>query len=673
MSEGDLTLPQAGGPRMPAIPRVRLVRELGRGGMGVVFEGVQEFLERRVAVKVIAADLASDEFNARFRREAQILAGLKHPNIVTCFDSGVTDDGLCYMVMEFVDGPGTLRQWTTEHGPLSCGLALDTCGSLADALDHAWSLGIIHRDVKPENVLFQQIDDTSAQRGRFRLVPKLIDLGIARASDRAQLTQAGMVVGTMATMAPEQIEFPAEVDYRADIYGLGCVLYHALTGQAAFQGPTGVMLERKRKFIPDPRASCDVPDEVAELVMRMLAYDREDRPQSYREVIECCIAAAGDRERSGRTSALADLTRASVAGAAARPAAPAKTPAPSSGRRSATAAPRSAVPRWVIVGAACVAVGVGAWALRGSGTDAADPGGTGSPAAGGAQSEPDRPAPEREVEVPRAPAVQVHGDRELPAFLTELDSSGLGFLHPASARDPSATDAPEQPPFAMFLPELQRDAGDTVWSGTASYLENRRDTEAIDLDPDAALPVGHELVCRILAWTQQQRCPELAGLVLALPDGRRVFAGVESRPGVETDDVECRGVLAPHLGMQELGVRRRHVRREGRGEWLLEPLADPTDGSPATTALQLTSERPLDQGGDIGAAFLLTVQVQHTDTGCTVVLGDGADACRVEFGLPPGQPRDQLRIGLRVLHGKPRFYHLESRPLPAEARRKPPR
>ena len=285
---------------LPEIPRVRLVRELGRGGMGLVFEGIQEFLERRVAVKVIAAELLSDEFTERFRREAQILAGLKHANIVTCFDSGLTADGRAYMVMEYVDGPGTLRQWTADRGPMSTNVALNITGRLADALNHAWNLGIIHRDVKPDNVLFQEVDATRAtgRRGRFRLTPKLIDLGIARASDRDQLTQAGMIVGTMSTMAPEQIEFPAEVDYRADIYGLGCVLYQALTGYAAFDGPTGLILERKRKFVPDPRSFREIPDGVADLVQRMLAYDRNKRPQSYREIIETCADLSGEPKRS---------------------------------------------------------------------------------------------------------------------------------------------------------------------------------------------------------------------------------------------------------------------------------------------------------------------------------------------------------------------------------------
>ena len=220
---------------LPRIPGITLHFEVARGGMGVVYSGRQDFLDRRVAVKLLSLDLAGEKFAQRFRREAKILAGIKHPHIVACHSAGTTDDGQSYLVMEFVDGP-SLKAWIREHGALSCAAALRLAKAVGQALAHAHMLGVIHRDVKPENILLESVTSTAIDIA-FPFVPKLVDLGLARmTSDTATLglTSPGSVMGTPTTMSPEQFDDPDSVDFRSDIYGLGCSLYEMLVGSPAF-------------------------------------------------------------------------------------------------------------------------------------------------------------------------------------------------------------------------------------------------------------------------------------------------------------------------------------------------------------------------------------------------------------------------------------------------------
>lgn len=284
----------------PKIPEVEIEDEIGRGGMGVVYRGRQPYLDRRVAIKLLlgaAAKEDREEWVERFRREAKILAGLSHPNIVACYQAGTTASGDCYLVMEFVDGPN-LRDWIAKNGPLAEEDAVTVVRDVARALEHAHASGIIHRDVKPENVLLLR-NEKAAAGARFPWTAKLVDLGLARPTmteDATRLTAAGVVMGTPSTMAPEQFDAPEEVDFRADIYGLGCVLYHALTGQAAFpeRALSQIMMRKATGEVPDPRRlRSDLRPEVAALVRDMLAARRENRPQSYEALIERCEAIFG--------------------------------------------------------------------------------------------------------------------------------------------------------------------------------------------------------------------------------------------------------------------------------------------------------------------------------------------------------------------------------------------
>jgi serine/threonine protein kinase len=275
---------------LPRIPGITLHYEIARGGMGVVYSGRQDFLDRRVAVKLLSVELGGESFVQRFQREAKILAGIKHPNIVACHLAGQTEEGQSYLVMEFIDGP-SLKKWIADNGPVPVRAALRTARATAQALGHAHSLGIIHRDVKPENILLETVTSTALDV-TFPFTPKVVDLGLARASEGSAslgLTSPGSVMGTPATMSPEQYDEPDAVDFRTDIYGLGCVLYEMLVGQPAFRGRklSEIVARKREPMAPDPcLENPAVPSAVGALVQCMLATDRNDRPRSYKELDE---------------------------------------------------------------------------------------------------------------------------------------------------------------------------------------------------------------------------------------------------------------------------------------------------------------------------------------------------------------------------------------------------
>jgi tRNA A-37 threonylcarbamoyl transferase component Bud32 len=200
----------------------RIEERIGRGGMGVVYRAEHINLRRRAAVKIIAPDLAESEgFRDRFTREARIAAALQHPNIVTVYDAGEVD-GLLYLAMQYIEG-SDLAAMLRAEGRLRPYRAVDVCRQVASALDAAHAMGLIHRDVKPANVLIE---------GRTAF---LTDFGLTKRVEgsHAQLTQAGDVVGTVHYVAPEQIE-GHPVSARTDVYSLGCLLFHCLTGQVPF-------------------------------------------------------------------------------------------------------------------------------------------------------------------------------------------------------------------------------------------------------------------------------------------------------------------------------------------------------------------------------------------------------------------------------------------------------
>ena len=206
----------------------RIEERIGRGGMGVVYRAQHLNLQRRAAIKIISPDLAESEgFRERFTREARIAAALQHPNIVTVYDAGEVD-GLLYLAMQYIEGED-LAAILRADGRLRPYRAIDVCRQVASALDAAHARGLIHRDVKPANVLIEG-------RNAF-----LTDFGLTKQLEgtHAQLTRAGDVVGTIHYVAPEQIE-GRRVSARSDVYSLGCLLYHCLSGQVPFALETDV-------------------------------------------------------------------------------------------------------------------------------------------------------------------------------------------------------------------------------------------------------------------------------------------------------------------------------------------------------------------------------------------------------------------------------------------------
>lgn len=228
--------------------RYLLDRELGRGGMAVVYLAEDIKHRRRVAIKVLKPELLPALGAERFLREIQIAAGLAHPNILPLHDSGEAD-GLLYYVMPYVDGE-TLRDRLAREKQLPFEDAVTITAEIADALAYAHSLGLVHRDIKPENVLFQAGHAVVS------------DFGIARAVSRAggeHLTESGVAVGTLAYMSPEQASGAKDIDGRTDIYSLGCVLYEMLLGQPPLLSPAvsahpsedGVSLRGSREAVPE--------------------------------------------------------------------------------------------------------------------------------------------------------------------------------------------------------------------------------------------------------------------------------------------------------------------------------------------------------------------------------------------------------------------------------------
>ena len=249
--------------------RYRIEREIGQGGMAVVCLAHDLKHRRSVAIKVMKPEIARGVGAERFLREIEIAAGLTHPNILPLHDSGEAD-GLLYFVMPYVEGD-SLRDRLDREGTLPLDEAIRIAGAVADALDYAHGLGLVHRDVKPENILFQ---------AGHALVS---DFGIAKAMTgvgASALTQTGIAIGTLRYMSPEQASGDAEVDTRSDVYSLGCVLYEMLSGGPPFAGVSDRALLARKLMEPAPRLEGqrqDVPETVREVARRALEREPEHR------------------------------------------------------------------------------------------------------------------------------------------------------------------------------------------------------------------------------------------------------------------------------------------------------------------------------------------------------------------------------------------------------------
>ena len=260
----------------------RLERELGRGGMGSVYEASHVRLPRRYAVKLLKREFAHDrDVLDRFRREAEIASSLGHDNIVEVFDFNFSDDGQPYMVLEMLAGEDLSAR--LGSGPLKLGQMLTILRQVTSALEAAHARGIVHRDLKPSNLFLCK------RPGKPELV-KVLDFGISKVLHApTQATQTGAILGTPNYMSPEQaVGKQSEIDGRTDVFALGAIVYECLTGQRAFDGPSAVGILFKVNYeTPEPmRTFVEVPDAIDAVVRRALMKDRGERYQTVGAFLE---------------------------------------------------------------------------------------------------------------------------------------------------------------------------------------------------------------------------------------------------------------------------------------------------------------------------------------------------------------------------------------------------
>ena len=274
--------------------RYQVVRKLGAGGMANVYLAEDQELGRGVAIKILNDRHANDEqFVERFRREAKNAAALSHPNIVSIYDRGEAE-GTYYIAMEYLDGR-TLKELIVQRGPAPVTVSVEYARQVLSALRFAHRHGIVHRDIKPHNVLVDA-------EGRV----KVTDFGIARAG-ASQMTEAGSIVGTAQYLSPEQAR-GGDVDQRSDLYSLGVVLYELITGTLPFNGDTPVEIAMKHlSTVPEPPSERrpDIPRDLDLIVMRALAKDPDDRYASAEEM-------DADLERFLRGASISPLTEESA-------------------------------------------------------------------------------------------------------------------------------------------------------------------------------------------------------------------------------------------------------------------------------------------------------------------------------------------------------------------------
>jgi len=259
--------------------RYRVIGLLGTGGMARVYRARDELLGREVALKVLSERLSSDRsFVERFRREAQNAAGLNHPNIVALYDYG-DEDNRYFIVMELIEGR-SLSEVLDDDGALMPERAAEIARDTANGLGRAHEAGIVHRDIKPHNIMITNNGQT-----------KVTDFGIARAlggDAEATMTQTGMVIGTAAYLSPEQAQ-GNPVDARSDVYSLGCVLHEALTGDAPFSGDTPLSIAYKHVRETPERPSAvnsDVPEALDAIVMKAMSKNPDNRYANANEMAE---------------------------------------------------------------------------------------------------------------------------------------------------------------------------------------------------------------------------------------------------------------------------------------------------------------------------------------------------------------------------------------------------
>jgi serine/threonine-protein kinase len=344
--------------------RYKIIKKLGAGGMATVYLAEDQELGRRIAIKILNARHASDkQFVERFRREASSAAGLSHPNIVQIYDRG-NAEGTYYIAMEVIEGR-SLKELVLERGPSPIPVAINYARQILAALRFAHRNGVVHRDIKPHNVLVDE-------EGRV----KVTDFGIARAG-ASEMTEVGSIIGTAQYLSPEQAR-GAPVDDRSDLYSVGVLLYELLTGEAPYNGDTPVEIAMKHlSAIPAPPSAKrpEIPPELDSVVLRALAKNPDDRHQSAEEMDADLNAISKGLEISAATAEAATTVLAGAGLSAptmiskapthltppARPGTPAPPPVASSYYDLENATVRRPIWPWLLTFALIAAVGIAFW------------------------------------------------------------------------------------------------------------------------------------------------------------------------------------------------------------------------------------------------------------------------------------------------------------------------
>ncbi len=282
--------------------RYEITRQIGAGGMGAVYEATHRLIGKRVAVKVLLDKYAEkDLVIARLEQEARLASSIGHPNIIDITDFGETDEGRRFVVMEYLDGE-SLGQRLADGGPMPMKRIAHICIQIASALGAAHKKGIVHRDVKPENIFM-------ITRGDDKDFCKVVDFGISKAmrqpdgdtTESPRLTQTGMILGTPLYMSPEQARGDEDLDERIDIYALGVILYELSTGEVPFRGNNYLnIISQVLSSEPTPprelRPDLAISEELEAVTLKALAKDRELRYQSTDELVNDLSALAGGGE-----------------------------------------------------------------------------------------------------------------------------------------------------------------------------------------------------------------------------------------------------------------------------------------------------------------------------------------------------------------------------------------
>lgn len=268
--------------------RYQIIKTIGEGGMANVYLAYDTILDRNVALKVLRGDLANDEkFVRRFQREALSASSLSHPNIVEMYDVG-EDDGQYYIVMEYVDGK-TLKQLIKKRGALTVSEIIDIMLQLTDGLAHAHESYIIHRDIKPQNILIMENG-----------LVKITDFGIAMALNAAQLTQTNSVMGSVHYLPPEQANGKG-VTVKSDIYSLGILMYELLTGSIPFKGENAVEIALKQMKEPLPDVTLEnpeIPQSIENILLKSTAKNPKNRYKNVREMYEDLKTALDENRKN---------------------------------------------------------------------------------------------------------------------------------------------------------------------------------------------------------------------------------------------------------------------------------------------------------------------------------------------------------------------------------------